>query len=125
MSIVKKINEILNETDKKKITPQEALSYINRLQRRGWQKRRFEDPEWVHQAEYYLLKRVKLKDIKIPGAEHPPIVKKYAMSKGELPPIFLDYRMMVIDGIHRLNAAKLRDDKDIMAYVASGNINIL
>jgi hypothetical protein len=44
-------------------------------------------------------------------------VKEYAKLKTEFPPIVLDANNEILDGMHRTEAAKLRGDKSIKAYI--------
>jgi hypothetical protein len=71
---------------------------------------------------------VKLSDISfgeslVSGSKSQRVIKKYAAKKSEMPPIILDTiydEYEIVDGFHRIAAAKLRGDTKIKAYVPVG-----
>ena len=102
-----------------KYNPQYVYDYINKMHKTGWEKRKFDDAEWVLNHEYFLLKDVDLDDptIKWNFGQHPPVVSNYSKLDTEIPPIVIGSNGYIIDGTHRAGAAKLKGDKTIKAYV--------
>lgn len=120
--IIDTIKEYLNEEtmeDIKKYSPQNIFLYVNKLHQSGWEKRKFDDKEWILSHKYFILKDVNLNDstIKWNFGQHPPIVANYSKQTTELPPIVIGSNGYIIDGTHRAGAARLRGDKLIRAYI--------
>lgn len=102
-------------------TPQEILKYINELHLKGHERRKFEDWEWINSFDYFKLEMVNLSDLKF-GASFPGFALDYAKKITELPPIVVDsISRYIIDGNHRAQAAVIRGDKTIQAYVGYKN----
>jgi len=98
-----------------------VLNYINKLHRLGWEKKKFEDPERVLDAEKYILKQIKIPDTIKVGSFHFPVAKKYSEMDEKVPPIVFDINGFIIDGVHRFHAAKIRGDEFIDAYIPVNN----
>jgi hypothetical protein len=118
------IRTILREFEEKnnfekKYSPQFIYNYINRQHRKGWEKSKFDDEEWVMSHNYFLLQDIDLDDptIKWNFGQHPPIVISYSKLKTESPPIVIGSNGYIIDGTHRVGAGKLKGEKTIKAYV--------
>jgi len=85
----------------------------------------------------WKLTKVKISDISfndecVRGKESQRLVKRYSENRDEMPPVILDeittYRngkfeaggYEIIDGFHRIAAAKKRGESSVMAYVPVG-----
>lgn len=85
----------------------------------------------------WKLMKVKISDISfndecVKGKESQRLIKRYSENQDAMPPVFLDeistYRngnfevggYEIIDGFHRIAAAKKRGESSIMAYVPVG-----
>ncbi len=111
-----KIKEILTENDSFK-SPSQISSYIGQLH--TGQIAPEEIDEWVYQFDWFTLDKIPLESLSLKkyGINQDKISKYIDMS-GNIPPIVIDGNSnWIIDGYHRANAAKMRGDKYIMAYV--------
>jgi hypothetical protein len=102
------------------MSPEETINYVDFLHEFGHGGGEpFEDPEWIREAEKYVLQTIPLDDpgVKWPKATHLPVAQEYAQRKTPLPPIIIAANGYVIDGFHRVEAARMRGDKTIQAYV--------
>jgi uncharacterized protein (UPF0248 family) len=113
----KMIDKVRNYGEK--YDPQYVYDYINKMHKSGWEKRKFDDAEWVLNHKYFLLKDVNLDDptIKWNFGQHPPVVSNYSKLETEIPPIVIGSNGYIIDGTHRAGGAKLKGDKTIKAFV--------
>lgn len=102
-----------------KIKPESVFNYISKLHKSGWERSNYDDREWVLSHKYFVLKRIKLNDssIKWSKGNHPPIYHKYAKLKTDFPPIVIGSNGYIMDGTHRVSAAKLRGDEEIDALI--------
>lgn len=115
--IRKMIDKVRNYDEK--YDPKDIYDYINKMHRSGWEKRKFDDIEWVLNHEYFLLKDISLDDptVKWNCGQHPPIVINYSKLDTEIPPIVIDSHGYIIDGTHRVGAAKTKGHKTIKSFI--------
>jgi GNAT superfamily N-acetyltransferase/2'-5' RNA ligase len=103
------------------LTPDGMLEYVNSLHKKGWERKPFEDPEWIAEADEYVLQTIDINDPSIHWGQgkHPPVAWGYSQRKTALPPIVIGSNKYVVDGYHRRDAAKMRGDKTIQAYIGT------
>ena len=113
------LREVYEEDEIEKYTPQFVYNYINKQHRKGWEKKKFDDKEWVLSHNYFLLQDIKLGDesVKWNYGQHPPIITNYSKLNTEIPPIVISSNGYIIDGTHRVGAAKLKGEHTIRAFV--------
>lgn len=99
----------------KHYAPQFIYSYINKLHKNGWEKKRFDDPEWVRSFSSFYLDYVNISDIKPPGTYHPPVAKIYSTWETEIPPIVMADGF-IMDGVHRYYGALLKGQDKILCF---------
>ena len=122
-------HEIINEVAQsysKKVTPEWIFDYIERIHTNPGLRDTSDDElsteEWVHQFDSFELQPVYLSTLGLRASSNKQAkIDQYAQSKEEYPPIVIDgSNDWIIDGYHRANAAALRGDTTIMAYVGIG-----
>ena len=114
----RKLTEDLTSYSEKK-TPSEICMYVNSLHTKGWEKAKFDDCEWIEKDDYYQLEKVEIGDkrFKWNYGQHPPIAHKYAKLETEIPAIVISSNGFIIDGTHRVGAARLKGKSYILAYI--------
>lgn len=103
----------------KSYTPEEVYKYVNNKHRRGWEHKSYEDSEAIYEHDYFVLALLNLDDTNIrwSNGQHPPVIKKYSQLPTDFPPIVLNHENYILDGTHRVSAARLRGDTQILALV--------
>lgn len=111
--------EIENFQQEKRYSPEEIYQYINKSHKSGWEKRGFDDDEWVFSHKYFILKDVNLNDpdIKWNFGQHLPVVKQYSKLETDIPAIVIGSNGYIIDGTHRAGAAKQKGNSTIKAFI--------
>jgi translation elongation factor EF-1beta len=81
--------------------------------------------EWINSFDYFVLNTIDINNLSL---QHSCVkqekVHAYAKNTTEYPPIVIDgNNNWIIDGYHRANAAKVRGDIQIKAYIGVNDLN--
>jgi hypothetical protein len=77
-------------------------------------------PDYIRQFDTWVLKDIPLSNLTVPDNQYSvPLAKEYSeMNSISSPPIVYDLsNNVILDGYHRVVAAKMRGDTNIKAYV--------
>ena len=110
-----------------KISPEFVLNYIQKLstKKEGGRGISYGTPKWILAHNYFIKKKLKVNG-KILGRTHmkpyqierdSKRIKRFINMKSPFPPIVVGFDKMVSDGFHRLEAARLRENEYIDAYI--------
>lgn len=116
----KRLGELAGITnDSNSFSPNYIIKYVNGLHKKGWEKKKFEDPERILAHSHFLLKEISLDDpsIKWCNDMHYPVSVNYSKLETDIPAIVIDSDGFIIDGCHRLNAQRIKGAKTIWAYI--------
>ena len=102
-----------------KVTPDYILEFVNNLHKKGWEQKKFEDPERILNHNYFILREISINDSSVKWCKgmHYPVSINYSKISTEIPPIVIDSEGYIIDGCHRSNAKRIKNDKTIFAYI--------
>lgn len=99
------------------ISSDQVILEANRSHAQGYDGGMFPHPELIKQYQAYELVSINPFDLNISGKRiYQTIVDNYAKMDTDFPPIILSDRNEVIDGFHRVAAAKYLGLTSIKAY---------
>lgn len=101
------------------ISSDEVMLEANRSHSQGYDGGMFPHPELIKQYHSFELISVNPQDLNLEGKRiYQPIVDNYTKIDTDFPPIVLDADNKIIDGFHRVAAAKYLGLTSIKAYKA-------